>query len=179
VADARGANGLIVLVVGGTRSGKSELAERVAARLGEPVTVVAPAIVGDDPDLAARVAAHRARRPPSWSTVECGHELVDAVTGVDGTLLVDSLGTWVAGADDLLVDTGALVDALAGRAADTVVVTEEVGLAVHAPTVAGRRFTDVLGELNTAVAAVADRALFVVAGLAVTLDPPDRALDGP
>jgi adenosyl cobinamide kinase/adenosyl cobinamide phosphate guanylyltransferase len=163
---------VIVLVLGGTRSGKSEIAERIAADLGEPVTFVATAAV-TDPGMAARVEAHRARRPSTWPTIECGEDLPEVVAGTDGTVLVDSLGTWVARAPAMRGDANGLVGALTARGAPTVVVSEEVGLSVHAPSEAGRQFTDALGDLNAAVAAVADRALLVVAGRAVPLAPVD------
>jgi nicotinate-nucleotide--dimethylbenzimidazole phosphoribosyltransferase len=82
----------------------------------------------------------------------------------------------VATATDFAVDSAALCRALRTRAGDTVVVSEEVGLSVHAPTAAGRAFADRLGEANHAVAAVADRTLLVVAGRAVVLDDIDRVL---
>ncbi len=160
---------MIVLVVGGTRSGKSDVGERIAAELGEPVTVVVPAESTDD-EHAARIAAHRARRPSSWTTVECGADLVSVLRSVHGIVLVDSLGTWLSRAPDLDVDSEALVEALQARTDPTVVVTEEVGLAVHAPTEAGRRFTDVLGALNADVARVADDVWLVVAGRTLRLD---------
>lgn len=163
---------MIVLVIGGVRSGKSDLAAGLAADLGEPVTVVAPTRMPDDPELAARVRAHQERRPESWTTCECGSALPAALESIEGTALVDSLGTWVAWSPELTVDTDALVASLRRRPGDTVVVSEEVGLAVHPPTPAGRRFTDVLGGLNAAVSAVADRALLVVAGRVVTLEHP-------
>lgn len=166
---------MIVLVIGGTRSGKSEVAERIAAQLGEPVTFVATATV-TDPDMAARVEVHRARRPATWRTVECGADLPAAVAEIDGPALIDSIGAWVARAEDLRVDTEGLVAALASRRAPTVLVAEEVGLSVHAPSEVGRRFTDALGDVNRAVAAVADRVFLVVAGCVLSLPPADDAL---
>jgi adenosyl cobinamide kinase/adenosyl cobinamide phosphate guanylyltransferase len=165
---------VIALVLGGTRSGKSEVGERIAAGLGGPVTFLATATV-TDPDMAARVEVHRARRPPSWNTVECGDDLPDVVAKVDGTVLVDSLGTWVAQAQEMRVDGERLVTALTERRDSSVVVSEEVGLSVHAPTEAGRRFADALGALNTMVAGVADRVLLVVAGRALPLPAVDDA----
>lgn len=169
---------MIVLVLGGTRSGKSRIAESMAARLAGPsgpVTYLATAAVapGDD-DHAARVAAHRARRPASWTTVECTDPaaLADALATAAGPVLLDSLGTWVASHPDLDPDHAGLADALRRRADPTVVVSEEVGLSLHAPTEVGRRFVDALGAVNEAVAAVADRAILVVAGRAVELPPP-------
>jgi adenosyl cobinamide kinase/adenosyl cobinamide phosphate guanylyltransferase len=161
---------VIVLVLGGARSGKSAVAEKLATDLAdrEPVTVLATAVVGDD-DMAARVAVHRARRPEGWVTVETGPDLVAALAASPGVTLVDALGTWVAAAPDLSVDGAGLCTALARRDADTVVVSEEVGLGVHPATEAGRRFRDVLGLLNQAVAATADQVLLVVAGRTLAL----------
>jgi adenosyl cobinamide kinase/adenosyl cobinamide phosphate guanylyltransferase len=159
---------LITLVLGGTRSGKSEVAERLAGALGPRVTYVATGRITDD-DMAARIERHRARRPAGWATVEAGPDLPAVLAGVDGPALVDSLGTWVAGYPDLTPDAPALCRALAGRSAGTVVVSEEVGLGFHAPTEVGRRFADELGTLNQAVADVADRVLLVMAGRVLPL----------
>jgi adenosylcobinamide kinase/adenosylcobinamide-phosphate guanylyltransferase len=162
------------LVLGGTRSGKSALAERLAADLvsdeGGTVTYVATASITDE-EMERRVAAHRARRPPTWSTVEVRSSaaLPGMLARLDGLVLVDSLGAWVASAPDLKVDDGALLAALQDRSGSTVVVSEEVGLAVHPPTAAGRAFVDVLGHLNQAVAGIAQRVLLVVAGRALEL----------
>jgi adenosyl cobinamide kinase/adenosyl cobinamide phosphate guanylyltransferase len=166
---------VIVFVLGGTRSGKSEVAERVAAQLGEPVTFVATAVV-TDANLQARVEAHRARRPETWTTIEATTDLPEVIRALEGTVLVDSLGTWVANAPEMSVDVEALVAALAARTEPTVLVSEEVGLSVHPATDAGRRFTDALGDLNRAVAAVADRTLFVIAGQALPLVSADELL---
>lgn len=166
---------MITLVLGGTRSGKSEVAERLAAGTGEPVTYVATARLDPtDADHATRIARHRDRRPAAWATVECPEPagLAGVLRSTAGTVLVDSLGTWLAAHHDLHADPAALLDALRARDGDTVVVSEEVGLAPHAPTELGRRFTDELGVLNQRVAAVADRALLVVAGRALELAPP-------
>jgi adenosyl cobinamide kinase/adenosyl cobinamide phosphate guanylyltransferase len=168
---------VIVVVLGGIRSGKSELAEQLAGRLGEPVTVLVPARP-DDPDFAARVRVHQARRPPSWVTIECGLDLPGALGQVRGVALVDSLGSWVAAAPDFAADPTSVLDALARRDCPTVLVSEEVGLSVHPPTELGRRFADALGALNTAVAAIADRVLLCVAGRVVRLDSAAGALDG-
>lgn len=160
---------MITLVLGGTRSGKSEVAERLASSLPEPVTYIATGLDGGDADMAARIAAHKLRRPPSWSTAEVGSELIEAVGRVAGSLLIDSLGTWVAACDGLSADGLALAAALAGRVGDAVVVSDEVGLGVHPSTDVGRRFRDVLGDVNRAVADVADSVLLVVAGRTLEL----------
>jgi adenosylcobinamide kinase/adenosylcobinamide-phosphate guanylyltransferase len=163
---------MITLVLGGARSGKSEVAERWAASLPEPVTYVATAAVTDgDAEFAARVAAHRARRPVSWRTVEAGDELISTLDSTAGTVLLESLGTWVAGASDFAVDADGLCAVLRSRPGDTVVVSEEVGLGVHPSSDAGRKFRDALGVVNQAVAAVAERTVLVVAGRVLELGP--------
>lgn len=162
---------MIVLVLGGARSGKSAYAERRAARLPEPVSYVATANVDGDPDLAARVDEHRARRPPSWSTIEAGPDVPEVLRATRGTVVLDALGPWVAAAPAFDVDAAELRDALAGREGDTVVVSEEVGLGVHPSTAAGQQFRDALGELNQAVAVVAEEVVLVVAGRALRLEP--------
>lgn len=155
---------MLVLVLGGARSGKSEVAERRVSSLPAPVTYVATITVGEDPEMAERVAVHRARRPADWATVEAGPDLASTVAGLPGTVLVDALGPWVASVPDFAVDTDALSQALLRRSGDTVVVSEEVGMGVHPSSEVGRHFRDALGLVNQAVAAVADEALLVVAG---------------
>jgi adenosyl cobinamide kinase/adenosyl cobinamide phosphate guanylyltransferase len=163
---------VITLVLGGARSGKSAVAERLAAGATQPVTYIATGSTAGDADMAARIAAHRARRPDGWATVEAGAQLTGALKDApDGTVLIDALGTWVAAHPDLAPDVAGLLAALDGRRGDTIVVSEEVGLGVHPSSEAGRRFRDVLGEANTAVAARADEVLLVVAGRVLKLPP--------
>jgi adenosyl cobinamide kinase/adenosyl cobinamide phosphate guanylyltransferase len=159
------------LVLGGARSGKSAVAERLVATLPVPTSYLATALVDPaDTDLLARVEAHRLRRPVAWRTVEVGAELAAALDDTVGTALVDALGTWVAAHPDLDPDVDGLLAALARRSGHTVLVSEEVGLGVHPSTEVGRRFRDVLGTVNAAVAAQADDVVLVVAGRVLPLE---------
>lgn len=168
----------LVLVLGGTRSGKSGVAERIAAAGDGPVTYLATGAT-DSAGMDERIARHRARRPSDWTTVECGAALVDALRAHrTGTVLVDSLGTWLAAHHDFSVNTEDLVRALGEREGLTVVVSEEVGLHIHPVDAVGRRFVDAIGELNQAVAAVATDVGLVVAGRTMWL-PADAAEAGP
>jgi len=157
---------VITLVLGGVRSGKSEVAERLAGP--GPGTYVATGLVspGDD-DFAERIARHRARRPEGWVTVEEPRAVPAVLARLHGPVLLDALGTWIA--NDLRPDIDGLVAALVGRQDDTVVVSEEVGLGVHPVSEVGRLFADRLGEANRRVAEVADRCLLVVAGRVIEL----------
>jgi adenosylcobinamide kinase / adenosylcobinamide-phosphate guanylyltransferase len=171
----------LTLVLGGTRSGKSAVAERLAMALPGRVTYLATAAVDpDDADHQARIARHQHRRPPDWSTIEVPvpGDLPGLLAAVTGPVLLDSLGTWVAGHPDLAVDAQPLAVALRTRAWPTVVVSEEVGWSLHAPTPVGRRFIDALGECNQAVAALADTVLLVVAGRVLELPPADAVVSG-
>jgi adenosyl cobinamide kinase/adenosyl cobinamide phosphate guanylyltransferase len=162
---------MITLVLGGARSGKSEYAERLAASSDEPVTYVATATTTGDPDFAERINTHRGRRPPDWRTDEPGADLVGYLQGRTGrdTLLIDSLGAWVSSLPGFVADRDELCRALMARRGHTIVVSEEVGLGVHPSTEVGGRFRDVLGEVNQAVAQIADDAYLVVAGRALAL----------
>ncbi len=170
--------GRIALVLGGARSGKSAEAERLVTSWagGQAVTYVATAVLDvDDPSMAARVDAHRTRRPATWTTVDAGTDLVDVLRSTEGPILLDSLGPWAAASHPHVPDPAALVAALAARTHDTVVVSDEVGLAVHPVTESGRWFVDAMGTLNQAVAAVADDVRLVVAGRVLVLPPAARA----
>ncbi len=172
-----------VLVLGGVRSGKSRHAEQLMSRHGQVVYVAGGKPPGnDDPEWAARVAAHRQRRPLSWRTVE-PTDLAHTLRTTRAPMLVDCLGTWLArvlddvGAweqtegwqqrvDDRLAD---VVDAWQSVTVPIVAVSNEVGSGVVPGTASGRMFRDVLGALNTAVAANSDSVRLVVAGRVVHL----------
>jgi adenosyl cobinamide kinase/adenosyl cobinamide phosphate guanylyltransferase len=125
-----------------------------------------------DPGFAARIDAHRRRRPGTWTTVEAGAELVSVLATVEGSALVDALGTWVAAVPGFAVDVASLCQVLRSRNGSTVIVSEEVGLGVHPFTELGGRFRDVMGEVNRAVADVAEEVVLVMAGRAVHLERP-------
>ncbi len=167
---------MITLVLGGTRSGKSATAEAIAEALDQPITYIATAVVDPaDADHQRRIAAHQARRPDGWHTVDCeaAADLPRRLEAAAGPVLVDSLGSWVALHPDLVVDPSNLLRVMAQRHDPTIVVSEEVGLAVHAPTEIGRRYVDAMGLLNQRVAKIADNVLLVVAGRIIELAPFD------
>ena len=169
----------LVLLLGGARSGKSEMAETMAAaesaRLGAGVTFIAGAAPpAGDADWAARIEAHRRRRPGDWSTLESFDDLGAVLRRADiaaQVLVLDSLGSWLAGRDEFAWDES-VVEALAARPGPTFVVSEEVGMGVHPSSSAGRVFRDSLGRLNAEVATVADYVYLVVAGRRLELDRP-------
>jgi adenosylcobinamide kinase/adenosylcobinamide-phosphate guanylyltransferase len=173
-----------ILVTGGVRSGKSAHAE---ALVGDgPATYVAAGPspdVENDPDWAARVDAHRSRRPESWTTLET-RDLAAAIRHGHDPVLVDCLGTWLTAvvdeADAWDQDNDAVlglvvsridevVEVLRGSDLDVVLVTNEVGLGVVPEHRSGRLFRDLLGTVNQRVAAACDEVHLVVAGRVLRL----------
>lgn len=173
---------MIAVICGGARSGKSAWAVETGLRHGHPVTYVAtsPRIDGDD-DLAARIAAHQAERPPDWATIEAETELTAALRNADGLVIVDCLTVWVGnmmhhGADEtqILQHTAQAIEAAQARSGNTVLVTNEVGLGVVPANDLARTYRDVLGRVNQAWVAHADHSYLLVAGKVLPLhDRPD------
>jgi adenosylcobinamide kinase/adenosylcobinamide-phosphate guanylyltransferase len=140
------------------------------------VTYVATAAFGrGDDEFDERIALHRARRPSDWVTIEVAEgERLSPVLGTDGVVIVDSLGTWVAGHAGFVVDVDDLLSALERRrstAAPTVLVSDETGLGVHPETPLGLAFRDALGTLNRRLGDVADDVRLVVAGRVLVMPP--------
>jgi adenosylcobinamide kinase/adenosylcobinamide-phosphate guanylyltransferase len=163
----------LTLVLGGARSGKSAHAESlVSSMAGDPVYVATAEAY--DAEMEARIAAHRGRRGEAWTTVEAPFDLVEAVLGAAGKpVLVDCLTLWLSnllGADrDIAAETDRLIAALRDAASPVVLVSNEVGLGIVPENALARTFRDLQGELNQAVAAAADRVVFVAAGLPLVL----------
>lgn len=180
-----------ILVLGGIRSGKSQWAETAIAELadqGQPVRYLATGAVPDaDPDWSARVAAHRARRPSHWSTIETIDVTTQLRSDTATATLVDDVGGWLAAAMDrrgawtdgsVAADADALVDAVGSFSPPLALVSPEVGMTVIPPTESGRRFADELGTLNQRLAALCNRVVLVVAGQPIAVKDTARAESG-
>ncbi|GAA1934524.1 bifunctional adenosylcobinamide kinase/adenosylcobinamide-phosphate guanylyltransferase [Streptomyces sodiiphilus] len=170
------------LVLGGARSGKSLEAERRLAAAAEVHYVATGGRRGGDREWGDRIAAHRERRPPGWTTLETCDLLPLLARGDGPPLLVDCLALWLTDAMDsvgawddhawreggeqaLAERTGALAAALRHTRRTVVAVSNEAGSGVVPATASGRRFRDALGRLNAAVAAECEQVLLVTAGI--------------
>jgi adenosylcobinamide kinase / adenosylcobinamide-phosphate guanylyltransferase len=169
--------GLTVLL-GGARSGKSELSSKLASSTDLPVVVVVTAEARDE-EMTERIRRHRDSRPAGWSTVEEPIELATAVRDLapDAFAVLDCLSLWVSNAmeaglgDERIIDEAReIASALAKRAAPAVVVSNEVGLGIVPVNALARRYRDTLGRVNTAFVSEAEGAYFVVAGKALALE---------
>ena len=162
-------------MLGGARSGKSRHAEQLVEHAAGCGTYCATAESGDA-EMAERIAAHRARRGPFWRTIEIPLELgpvIAAEAAPHRPLLVDCLTLWLS---NLLLagrppeaEAAALSRALRNAAGPVVLVANEVGMGLVPETLLGRTFRDAAGWLNQEVAALADRVVFVAAGLPLVL----------
>jgi adenosylcobinamide kinase/adenosylcobinamide-phosphate guanylyltransferase len=167
------------LVLGGIRSGKSRWAEAALAGESRVRYVATGPDPGADAAWAARVAAHRGRRPSGWITVETGDVAAQLRGDPETPALVDDLGGWITAALDRggwrEGSVGAGIDDLASAVAEftgpLVLVSPEVGLSVVPATAAGRRFADELGILNQRIADCCERVVLVVAGQPVRIKP--------
>ncbi len=173
----------LVLFTGGTRSGKSAMAQRWAEGRGGERVFLATCRVDDD-EMAARVALHRKARGEGWKVIEETVDPLAALERMDApgrkrVLLLDCVSTWVAN----LMGAGLACDAVAERVvafahgaralhADAAFVTAETGLGIVPVSAVGRRFRDVLGTVNQKLASVCDHVVFACCGLPLALKGP-------
>jgi adenosylcobinamide kinase/adenosylcobinamide-phosphate guanylyltransferase len=175
--------GETILVLGGSRSGKSRLAARLADERG-PVTFVATATVDPaDPEMAARIARHYEDRPEGWTTLEVPRDLeaiLPGLTANGGSVLIDCVTLWLSnlmlglGGGPALEDAAILaavgrVSEAARGQARVIWVSNEVGSGVVPPNALARKFADLQGLANQRLAAACDVVHFCVAGLAMRL----------
>ncbi|WP_444455573.1 bifunctional adenosylcobinamide kinase/adenosylcobinamide-phosphate guanylyltransferase [Rhodobacter capsulatus] len=158
-----------LLVTGGARSGKSTYAETRTLALGQPAHYIATSEIWDA-EMAARIAAHQARRGPEWVTRAEPLDLVTALRETDDApRLVDCLTLWLTnlmlGDHDWEAAAKRLLAVLPELTAPVVFVTNEVGLGIVPDNRLARAFRDNAGHLNQWVAAAADEVVFTVAGL--------------
>jgi len=170
----------LTLLLGGARSGKSDLALRMASAaardLNAPVTFVATAVAGDQ-DMEARIARHREDRPTAWSTVEAPHfSASDAGAIGEGIIVIDCItmltsNLTLSGCDDsaVLDHAGQLGAALSRRPMPSIVISNEVGMGVVPATDLGRTWRDTHGRANRLLVGHAQESLLVIAGATLPL----------
>ncbi|WP_020648009.1 bifunctional adenosylcobinamide kinase/adenosylcobinamide-phosphate guanylyltransferase [Solimonas variicoloris] len=166
------------LILGGVRSGKSRLAERLAGAAGAPVCYIATARDHGDAELRARIAAHRARRPPHWTLVEAPLALAAALrreAAAGRVVIVDCLTLWLtnllceADAAGVEREREALLDAVPALPGTLILVANETGLGVVPLGALTRRYVDEAGVLHQRLAERCERVLLTVAGLPLAL----------
>ncbi len=158
--------------MGGARSGKSAYAERLIATLPPPWVYCATAQALDE-EMRERIAHHQARRAKGWTTVETPLGLAEVIASGTRPILVDCLTLWLTNimlaGRDAEAETAKLLAAAQGSRAPVVFVSNEVGLGIVPEKALAREFRDRAGRLNQAVAAIANRVVFMAAGLPMVL----------
>lgn len=164
------------LILGGVRSGKTRLAQRLAGESGLAVTYVATATPGDA-EMARRIAGHRAQRPAAWRLIEEPLDLArvlrtEAEPG--RCILVDCLTLWLtnlltAPGDPLAQAREDLLETLPGLPGDLILVANETNLGIIPLGELSRRFCDEAGALHQDLARLCDRVVLTVAGLPLVL----------
>jgi len=170
---------MMTLLTGGTRSGKSSLAQRCAERLPGNLLYVATAAVGDE-EMAARVERHRLQRGERWQTLEeslwLADRLGDVPPGMAG-VVVDCVTLWLSALyfhfgeqpEPVLKEVGRLIERLADFPAPLWLVTNELGSGIVPENPLARSFRDLNGEVNQMLAEAANEVYLVVAGLPLKL----------
>jgi adenosylcobinamide kinase/adenosylcobinamide-phosphate guanylyltransferase len=161
----------LTLVLGGVRSGKSRYAAELARALSPRPIYVATSRRWDA-DHERRIERHQRERGPEWRTLECEIDL--GALELEGEVaVIDCITLWLsnffaddgADVDHCLARARPAIDRLAAKRAELLLVSNELGQSLHAPTEVGRKFVDTQGLVNQYIAARADNVAFLVAGL--------------
>jgi adenosylcobinamide kinase/adenosylcobinamide-phosphate guanylyltransferase len=174
--------GKLILVLGGSRSGKSEFAEKIAADTNKRVAYIATAAICDE-EMAKRVRLHQERRPDNWVTVEEEIDVPGALSkyGQGDALLLDCVTVWITNLllnqqqsdmktasikiEQHILEQAARITETVEYGADLIVVSSEVGLGLIPEYPLGRIFRDLAGKVNQLLAAKADSVFLLVAGI--------------
>lgn len=160
------------LIVGGARSGKSSLAERLTRAAGLPRHYIATAEIWDD-EMRARIDRHICDRGDGWVTHEAPRDVAAALGRADGAVLIDCATLWLTnvmlGGGDVLAETAGLIAAISAHPGPVIVVSNEVGWGIVPDNRLSRDFRDEQGRLNQRLAEAADLVCGVMAGLPMVL----------
>ncbi|WP_420553178.1 bifunctional adenosylcobinamide kinase/adenosylcobinamide-phosphate guanylyltransferase [Tenacibaculum aiptasiae] len=166
---------MIYYITGGERSGKSSYAQQLAESLSNTPYYLATSRIWDD-DFKKRVNRHISDRDERWTTIE-EEKLISTKITKEMTVVIDCVTLWLT---NFFVDTKydieqALklakkeIDALAKIDAKIIIISNEIGMGLHANSESGRKFTELQGWVNQYIAKKADKATFMVSGLPLTL----------
>jgi len=165
----------LIFITGGARSGKSRYAQELALQYSDRPVYVATARVWDE-EFRQRIDRHRQERDERWTSIEEEKQL--SRLPLDGRVaVIDCVTLWItnfftdmhADIDACLTACRREIDALAMKDATLILISNEIGMGLHADTPAGRQFTDLQGWVNQYIAAKADQAIFMVSGIPLTL----------
>jgi len=174
-APAAIAGPVLIFITGGARSGKSRYAQELALQLSPSPLYVATARHWDG-DFQERIRRHQQERDSRWTSME-EEKYISRLDLRGKVVVIDCVTLWIT---NFFIDLGSdieacleackkEIDALAGQDAVLIVISNEIGMGVHAETEAGRKFTDLQGWMNQYIAAKAGKVLLMVSGIPVTI----------
>jgi adenosylcobinamide kinase / adenosylcobinamide-phosphate guanylyltransferase len=166
---------MIILVTGGTRSGKSSYAQAVALSLTNSPIYIATAKIWDD-DFEKRVTRHKNDRDHRWKNIE--EQKAVSNLNIDNKIcVIDCVTLWLTNffidakndIDTALQLFKIEIDALSKKQGTFIIITNEIGMGIHAETDIGRKFTDLQGWANQYIANLANTVILMVSGIPVTI----------
>jgi len=167
---------MIYLITGGERSGKSSYAQNLALQLSDAPIYVATARKWDD-DFQDRIDRHQQERDERWTNIE-KEKYLSEINFSSKVALIDCVTLWLT---NFFVDTNNDVELSLEEAkkefilianqdnATIIIVTNEIGMGVHAATEIGRKFTELQGWMNQFLASKADEVVLMVSGIPVKI----------
>lgn len=166
---------MIYYITGGERSGKSSYAQKLAESLSDAPIYVATSRIWDE-DFQKRVDRHVSDRDERWTTIE-EEKKISAVIKPNTTVVIDCVTLWLTNFYvDTKYDTQESLrlakkefDLLKNINATIIIISNEIGMGLHADTESGRKFTELQGWTNQYIAKNADNATFMVSGLPLML----------
>ncbi len=168
----------ILLITGGARSGKSSYALNKAKTNKGKVAFIATCEPKDS-EMKERIALHRAARPKNWTTFEVPCDIVSLLKKIAPsykTVVIDCLTLWITNlimkkTDDATIEktTQKMLDTLKKYKGNAIFVTNEVGLGIVPDNKLARRFRDIAGRVNQAIARQADEMYFMISGIALKI----------
>lgn len=165
----------IIFVTGGARSGKSRYAQELALQLSDTPTYIATARKWDA-EFQQRIDRHQADRDERWTSIEAEKQL-SQVELAGKVAVIDCVTLWLTNyfvdhqydIDACLAACKQEIEALLQQTGTYIIISNEIGMGVHAETEMGRKFTDLQGWMNQFIAAKAQKVVFMVSGIPMVI----------
>jgi adenosylcobinamide kinase / adenosylcobinamide-phosphate guanylyltransferase len=166
---------MVYFITGGERSGKSSYAQKLALELSATPVYLATARKWDE-DFEKRIERHKNERDSRWTSVEEEKQL-SKVLAKDKVVVVDCITLWLTNfytdtkysVEESLKQAKEEFDNALKASATLIIISNEIGMGVHADTEIGRKFVELQGWMNQYIAANADKAILMVSGIPVTI----------
>lgn len=166
---------MVYFITGGQRSGKSSYAQKRALTLSDNPVYLATSRLWDD-DHKARIERHKSDRDSRWENVE-EEKMVGELALQGKTVLMDCVTLWLTNffmdneqdIEQCLTEAKEQIRALIANTENLIIVSNELGMSMHAETAGGRNFTDLQGWMNQDIASISDEVNLMISGIPVKI----------